>query len=206
VKVGEFAIAHRLPLVARLQRPKHVHRGAYSSFRCRAFAFVPFTVVPFAHCLARRCPRSATSLASFLKTALFGGAPPGGVFTIPRRTRFRTSTLCDLECASVPRLTAMAMVATGPNRSIADTRSSRVSSPNRVVRKTPMLLAHSGRSSRRKKWQCGRLGGVNRRPMSYRAGVIALLAIAMLIAVQRLGGFWHFVHDHLGEHSSFARC
>ena len=37
--------------------------------------------------------------------------------------------------------------------------------------------------------------------MTYRAGLVALLAIAMLIATQPLGVFWHFVHDHLGEHS-----
>ena len=37
--------------------------------------------------------------------------------------------------------------------------------------------------------------------MTYRSGLVALLAIAMLIATQPLGVFWHFVHDHLGEHS-----
>jgi hypothetical protein len=40
--------------------------------------------------------------------------------------------------------------------------------------------------------------------MSYRAGVVALLAIATLIATQPLGVFWHFVHDHLGEYSHAA--
>jgi hypothetical protein len=40
--------------------------------------------------------------------------------------------------------------------------------------------------------------------MTYRAGVVTLLAIAMLIATQPLGVFWHFVHDHLGEHSHAA--
>ena len=40
--------------------------------------------------------------------------------------------------------------------------------------------------------------------MTYRAGVIALLAIAVLIVAQPLGVFSHFVHDHLGEHSHAA--
>ncbi len=40
--------------------------------------------------------------------------------------------------------------------------------------------------------------------MTYRAGVVALLAIAMLIATQPLGVFWHFIHDHLDEHSHAA--
>jgi hypothetical protein len=31
-----------------------------------------------------------------------------------------------------------------------------------------------------------------------------LLVIAALVVVQPLGVFWHFVHDHLGEHSATA--
>jgi hypothetical protein len=37
-----------------------------------------------------------------------------------------------------------------------------------------------------------------------RAGVVALLAIALLLATQPHGVFWHFVHDHLSEHSHAA--
>jgi hypothetical protein len=36
---------------------------------------------------------------------------------------------------------------------------------------------------------------------AYRVGLVALLVIVGLVVVQPLGVFWHFVHDHLGEHS-----
>ena len=36
---------------------------------------------------------------------------------------------------------------------------------------------------------------------AYRVGLLALLVIVALVVVQPLGVFWHFVHDHLGEHS-----
>jgi len=38
----------------------------------------------------------------------------------------------------------------------------------------------------------------------YRAGFLAFLVIAMFIVIQPLGVFWHFVHDHPGEHSDAA--
>lgn len=43
-----------------------------------------------------------------------------------------------------------------------------------------------------------------RRPLPYRAGVVALLAIATLIATQPLGVFSHLVHDHLDGQSHLA--
>lgn len=50
----------------------------------------------------------------------------------------------------------------------------------------------------------GRLIPVIRRPMTCRDGAIALLVIAMLLATQPQGVFWHFIHDHLSEHSHGA--
>jgi len=45
------------------------------------------------------------------------------------------------------------------------------------------------------------LRSVTSRPTACRVGILVLLVVATLIVVQPLGVFWHFVHDHLGEHS-----